>query len=1303
MYKKLTCLMTFVLVLSIAGVVQAGEFYDDFNTPHNYITEGLGNWDGMVGLGPGETVDELNASIDSAGKLYIESHGARWEPDWEPLGPFLYKLVDGDFTATVKVEESLDIAWNDIGLMARVPQLELAGPGEDFECVDHFLHIGANMGRSVDNGSESEWGFVFVKPYLRLSRVGNMFYHEVSSDGADWELLDGSPKEREDMNGLVLQVGLQQATYTNNSGYVAFDDFTLSYSTPSPYSRSPNPANGVEDVSTEITVTWGPGYGAESHDVYFGDSFNEVNDANNSLPVGSSVYKGNQPLEDCSYSPGPLQESKTYCWRIDEIIGATVYKGDVWSFKTTRFGDVRLINSFFDIMFDGPGGGIKDIKRVNDEFDTDFVLSEQDYITSGVPNPGWLLGDVIMKYRIGGGSWWSAKTAESNDNKVISVDKIEDPREITITYPTDSNNPEGIRDFDVVQRWVLDGNSLTLDVNITNTTGSNLELGDVGIPLPFYTAYGGSGTIEVQTKRVMKHGFFSGHGSYSYWTRVNGIAPYLVMTTPSEDTRFEFYYPYNRGNTYEGNFVAYVYSGLEGPSFSGTWRQQHTTRTLSQGEQMNLRLHFRWADNLQEVRNMYYEDNEIDIEVVPGMSLPQDLHALIKLRTKATIDSITAEYPADTTITYVGEPEPDTHVYKVEFSQLGENMLTINHNGTEQTHLEFFSTEPLETLIKKRTSHLINYQQVRNPSKWYDGLVGPWDMRYGVVRTPDNTDGFDGWWGYVIACDDPGLCHVPLVASKNVHYPLQSEIEAVEYYIENFVWGGLQRMDTESPNPWGIYGVPNWYEHRVLDPDPWATGRIFDYPHIVNLYYCMYEIAKKHPDMVSYLDKDGYLYRAYHTAMKYFDITSWVYEVGTMDELVILEVIDALRDEGLNAEADALESHWEKKVKYFIYDHPYPYGSEFAVDTTAFESTHALAKWAMENPLVPDPEHPDVNQQDVENFLHRQMVANIAVRGWLEPAFYTLGSDYRALGNTWYNLSYMAQMGGWAVLDYALNFAEEPISYLSLGYASYLSSWALMNTGTGDPNYGYWHPGDANDGASGWAFEPLKTGEIWLMQYTAEGWINRELDRGVWYYDGEIDLGYGGALRMAKAVVSDGPIFGLFGYGCDVTLSGGKYYVEPKDGLRERLIMQNLGLQLKLDRDAFAKGQEIAIGSASHSISFVLENERLNAHTTKLTVNGLAAGNYAVKINSVKQYTFTVTGSEEVVLSLDIGSDATYDVSISFSADINSSGSVDFVDFAKFAGHWRDTNCGTCGGADLTGDGNVDWDDLKEFAASWLQ
>jgi hypothetical protein len=340
----------------------------------------------------------------------------------------------------------------------------------------------------------------------------------------------------------------------------------------------------------------------------------------------------------------------------------------------------------------------------------------------------------------------------------------------------------------------------------------------------------------------------------------------------------------------------------------------------------------------------------------------------------------------------------------------------------------------------------------------------------------------------------------------------------------------------------------------------------------------------------------------------------------------------------LTTEADALQARWDQKVKYFIFDKQYPYGSEYAMDSTAFESSHAIAKWAMENPLQPDSEHPVIDPCRVVEFMHGQMKANLAVRGCIEPAYYTYGSDYRVWGQTRYTLSYMSQMGGWAVIDYGLHWTNQPLDYIRLGYGSYLSSWALMNTGP--TGAGYWYPATANDGAVGWAFHPEKTGPIWLQ--------DRQLDRGIWYYNGEIDLGLGGALRCDRAIVVNDPIFGLFGYGCEAALNGGIYNVVLKDGMREWLIMNNLGMELQLNRDSFAASQNVSISEGKNSISFVLGNERPVAHTTRLTVKGLVAGTYSVKINSVLQYTVSVSGpDDQKQLDLAIGTASTYNISVS--------------------------------------------------------
>ena len=114
------------------------------------------------------------------------------------------------------------------------------------------------------------------------------------------------------------------------------------------------------------------------------------------------------------------------------------------------------------------------------------------------------------------------------------------------------------------------------------------------------------------------------------------------------------------------------------------------------------------------------------------MVIPTDLPAMFSLRTRQKIVAIDPEYPETTKVERVadagsGGAQPKAaegvSVYRVRFSRLGENMLRIRHGNGEWTSLEFFVTEPLETLIKKRSSFLVTKHQHTDPSKWYVGHV----------------------------------------------------------------------------------------------------------------------------------------------------------------------------------------------------------------------------------------------------------------------------------------------------------------------------------------------------------------------------------------------------------------------------------------------------------------------------------------------------------------------------------------------------------------------------------------------------
>ena len=101
-----------------------------------------------------------------------------------------------------------------------------------------------------------------------------------------------------------------------------------------PYAFGPTPADGALYEDTWVDLSWSPGAFAVTHDVYFGESFDDVDSGT------GGTFRGNQTattfLVGAAGHPYPdgLIPETTYYWRIDDVEadGVTKHKGRVWSF-----------------------------------------------------------------------------------------------------------------------------------------------------------------------------------------------------------------------------------------------------------------------------------------------------------------------------------------------------------------------------------------------------------------------------------------------------------------------------------------------------------------------------------------------------------------------------------------------------------------------------------------------------------------------------------------------------------------------------------------------------------------------------------------------------------------------------------------------------------------------------------------------------------------------------------------------------------------------------------------------------------
>lgn len=834
---------------------------------------------------------------------------------------------------------------------------------------------------------------------------------------------------------------------------------------------------------------------------------------------------------------------------------------------------------------------------------------------------GKYLGDLSLTYEVRGKSY----AVSLADITPLVLSNTPDKIQIFWQLPSDVR---------LYQTFTIKGEEVDWEIDFFNRSHHPVKVTDMWFALPV-----GALDESIQAhQNLNRHFSLNGNASFFYWTPLTGQGDILLMTM-HKGTAIEY-------ATQDGKYYLHSMNAVDRTNDS--WRLPSTSKNVQPYEHYMTGFNFTLTGNHEEVKTKIYDKHGVVVKVAPGMVVTPEFEVYCALQSKLPVAELVAEYPEEIQITSLGQKEGDKYIYKFRFSRLGENLITVHYGDDLICFLDFFVTEPLETLIKKRARFIVDKQQHRDSSKWYNGLYSLWDMEKSELLSPDHLGDLREEF-MVGGSDDPSNSKPVYVSEKNVIYPNKEEIASLEYYEENFVWGKLQRTDEEYPYPYGIYGSENWYQNRSGKYGGYEDGgsgkgrmwRTFDYTTHFAIYYNLYRIAEENPEMVFYLDADGYLERAYRTAMAYFEVpynilmgkqwafhgwTDWAYKQGNFHERYLLDIINALQQKGRLKDAAKLRREWEKKVTYMVYEDPWPFGSEMFVDRTAFESSYYVAEYAKLNPIKPEEQfwydknrkkwysYTSFDTSMIDRFMQNQLDGNLALRGLFEPGYANLGT---AWSGQYVNLDYMTQMGGVALLDYAYRFSDRPDRYINYGYNSLLASWALMNTGTKKTDFGYWYQGEQNDGAVGWAFSPYQNSRTY-MNYIKVG-------RAPWRFDGEIDHGLTGGIHGSGVYLLDDPDFGLIGYGGNVRMDkDGTVSIIPFDGVRRQVrIMTPVRFSVELMRDGFRKDYPITL-RGTEELSFCIENRSDKPHNTTIRAEGMPEGKYTVMTDHKMITTFNI-------------------------------------------------------------------------------
>ncbi|WP_079409464.1 DUF5695 domain-containing protein [Paenibacillus ferrarius] len=859
-----------------------------------------------------------------------------------------------------------------------------------------------------------------------------------------------------------------------------------------------------------------------------------------------------------------------------------------------------LSNSTFNVQT-GTNGEITSLKLTGDTFATDYVMNGTNAPNQNTADHEWL-GELMFTYKLGSGAWTKAYTSKSADGRTIT----QSGNTVTVTYQNSANS-EGIKNFKVVVTYALVNDYLQWSINLTNTSSQTIEFGDVGLPLPF-NEFWTAGNDPIYETRVVTHSYVGNNNSYITAARPSGIGPFLLLI-PDAATGAGFEYQdrwrieehpgskwaMDQGGWTEGLNVFYIHSNVIKSTNRGYL--PNTSLILAANQSKTYAFKFIKVANENAMKDRLYTEGLVDVTVVPGMMFATNMKAKIDLHTSKAITSVTAQYPSETTITYVSTTGTDHKIYDLSLTHLGPNNITVNYGSGEKTVLQFYAIEPIDAALQRHATFMVNKTQWNAPGQIYDKVFDDWMMQNKAKR-----GSFAGYWGWG---DDWGYTHGQFLAEKNALTPVAAEVTAVDQYLETAIWNRLM-----------VNNHTDYLIHDFLMPEPndTPTYRGYAYPHIYNTYFSMYKIAKLYPNLITYAQtKNTYLLRAYNIFKALYDgPVAYNWNTGLMGELTTPDIIKALQDEGYTTQANDMIAKMATKYNNFK-NTTYPYGSEYSYDNTGEEAVYTLAKMNNNTTMM----------SKINNKTR-------AARGQM-PIWYYYADPVTITGENWWNFQYTTSLAGYTMDDWIRNHSTTPEVEQRLSYAAKFANVGAINSGQISSDA-------ANIGAVSWTYQAEKG------NYGALGLDGGPLFNGWRGMSGEADLGLFGALKILSADIAVDPIFGLYGYGADVTQSGSSYVITPKDGVFKRLNLITEKLSMELERDQYSSA---TVAIAKNNVSFTLKNlTPTAAHTTKVSFSGLAAGTYDVLLNNAVVGSVSAANGSKTTVSLNIGTAATYEVKL---------------------------------------------------------
>ena len=345
MCRRLVCLVSLILVLGAAGNARAelvghwrldGDAADSSGRGLGGEVTGSPNWvDGKVGLAmeidgddwieiPGTSAADGYAGLagEVTWTVWFKTSNSGAINSLMTLGPAGAAHVQGNRSINIEAAGDIMIRAHSVGALTSLRSTATVVDGE-------WHHVAVTI--AFETSGDNDTIKVYIDGDLASGyETTDVNANQHSGPAADFIMTLGA-RGNTPFVGLIDDARVYDHVLSEEEILIAM----AGSGGGNPLAAAPNPADGMLYENTWANLGWRAGFYAVSHDLYFGTSFDDVNDGAEGTFVGNLATTSQVVGFPGFPAPDGLLPGTAYYWRVDEVNDANAaspWKGDVWSF-----------------------------------------------------------------------------------------------------------------------------------------------------------------------------------------------------------------------------------------------------------------------------------------------------------------------------------------------------------------------------------------------------------------------------------------------------------------------------------------------------------------------------------------------------------------------------------------------------------------------------------------------------------------------------------------------------------------------------------------------------------------------------------------------------------------------------------------------------------------------------------------------------------------------------------------------------------------------------------------------------------